>query len=95
MPTSFLPQSCVSRLWSPARSLRNRHLAERVFNGTGGAQFRPVAIGYSLLFAKRYADAVPIWKQFYEKANPNDPAPRGLYAVALEQSGHAAEAAPL
>ncbi len=69
--------------------------AERSFSGSGGAQVSPLAVAYSLIFAKRYADAAPLWKKLYEKANPSDSTVRGIYALALEQPGHAAEAASL
>jgi hypothetical protein len=79
----------------PKSVAEQRARAERSFSGSGGAQISPLAVAYSLIFAKRYADAAPLWKELYEKANPADSTVRGIYALSLEQSGHAAEAASL
>jgi hypothetical protein len=89
-----LVQAAIVRFASqePKSVAEQEARAEKVFSGTGGAQFRELAVGYSLVFAKRYAEAAPIWKDLYEKSNPNDGTVRGIYALCLEQSGQVAEA---
>jgi Flp pilus assembly protein TadD len=79
----------------PASVAELQARAERSFNGPASEHVRQLAIGYSLIFARRYADAVPVWKTLYEKSNPNDADPRALYAISLERSGRSSEAAPL
>lgn len=68
--------------------------AEHMFKGKTAEPLRRLAVGYALIFAKRYAEAVPFWKQLYEESNPNDQSFAFLYAMALKKSGQTAEAAP-
>jgi hypothetical protein len=81
--------------YDPASVPELRARAERAFNGPGSAQARLWAVGYTLFFARRYGEAAAVWKQLYDETSPNEQAPAFLYAGALVESGHAAEAAPL
>jgi tetratricopeptide (TPR) repeat protein len=69
--------------------------AEHLFNGNSAALLRQLAVGYSLIFMRRYEESLPVWKQLYEESNPNDQTFAFIYALALQKSGHTAEAAPL
>jgi tetratricopeptide (TPR) repeat protein len=69
--------------------------ADHMFNGNSASLLRQLAVGYTLMFARRYDEAVPVWKRIYEESNPSDQSIAFIYATALQKSGHAAEAAPL
>ena len=79
----------------PASASELRARSGRMFSGDAAAQLRPAAVAYALFFNKRYAEAAPLWKQTYGASNPSDQLPAFLLAGSLQESGQAAEAAPL
>ena len=69
--------------------------ADTMFGGANAVEVRRLAIGLRLLQARKFAEAVPVWKEIYENTNATDALPAYLYGWALLETGHKAEAAPL
>ncbi|MBI3280075.1 MAG: tetratricopeptide repeat protein [Acidobacteria bacterium] len=48
-----------------------REAAATLFRAPALAPFRNQVTGYALLFHRRFAEAVPVWKQIYDETHPN------------------------
>lgn len=96
LPATVIPAALARFLAQPAATPAEWEArANRSFSGAGGADVRRLALGYALLMAGNFREAVPVWKQVYEASSPNDFGPRYLYAWALLKSGDSAAAGPL
>ena len=69
--------------------------ADTMFGGSSAVEVRRLAVGLRLLQSRKFAEAVPVWKEIYENTNATEAAPAYLYAWALLETGHKTEAAQL
>ncbi len=67
---------------------------DHAFPGVPNASARRLALGYALLFARKFAEAAPVWKEIAQEAAPSDQAPQVLYGWTLAATGRIQEAAP-
>lgn len=95
-PATALNAVLVNFLSQPPASADEwRMRAEQGIHGAGVENFRRLAVAYALTVDRHYADAAPLWKQIYEASTPNEEAPKRIYALVLEKTGRAEEAAAL